>query len=141
MDKYESKIKVVSGSPESIFTTITDLGSLQRILPAGFEDKIKDLQISENGCSFTVNNIGKVSISIGERTPHSLVKYVIEAAMSLTLNLFVQIKEAPGPTPAPESRVKVTLTGNIPFMLKPLVGNRLQEVVNRIAESIASRPF
>lgn len=141
MDLYESKIKVVKGSPEAIYSMLTDMARLNNILPEKFADKVKDLQISENGCSFTVDKLGRVTITLTNQQPFSLVKYTLQAAMALTFDIFIQIKEAPQPTDTPESRIKVSLKGSIPFMVKPLVGGHLQELVDRTAEAISTKSY
>lgn len=141
MEKYESKIKVVKASPEEIYAIMTDLSRVNGILPANISDKIKDTQVSADECSFDIDKIGRVALKIADRQPCSLVKYALSAAMSLGINLFLQIKEAPQSSSEPESRIKVSLTADIPFMLKPLVGGKLQDVVDRVAETIALRSY
>lgn len=141
MEKYESKIKVVKASPEAIYALMTDLSQVNGILPSNISDKVKDTQVSADECSFAIDKIGRVALKIDERLPCSLVKYVLSAAMSLGINIFLQIKEAPQATSEPESRIKVSLTADIPFMLKPLIGGKLQEVVDRVAETIAMKTY
>ncbi len=139
MEKYESKIKVVKGSPESIFSTLSDLEKVKDALPA--QDMAKDIESTADECSFTVDKIGRVAISVVEKSPCSLIKYAMKAAMPLNVNLFVQIKNAPQPEAEGESRIKVTLTADIPFMLKPMIGGKLQEVVDKIAETMSIRQY
>ena len=141
MEKYESKIKVVKASPEDIYAIMTDLSQVNGILPANVSNMIKDTQVSADECSFNIDKIGRVALMITERQPSSLVKYALSAAMSLGINVFLQIKEAPQPSAEPESRIKVSLTADIPFMLKPLIGGKLQEVVDRVAETIAVKSY
>ncbi len=141
MEKYESKIKVVKASPEDIYAIMTDLSQVNGILPSGLSDKIKDAQVSADECSFDIDKIGRVALKIADRQPCSLVKYALSAAMSLGINLFLQIKEAPQASSEPESRIKVSLTADIPFMLKPLIGGKLQEIVDRVAETVAMKSY
>lgn len=139
MEKYESKIKVVKGSPEAIFSTVSDLSRIKDSLPA--QEMVKDVESTAEECTFTIDKIGRVSISVMEKTPCSLVKYALKASMPLGVNLFVQIKNAPEPATESESRIKVTLTADIPMMLKPLVGNKLQDLVDKIADTMSRRQY
>lgn len=139
MEKYESKIKVVKGSTEAIYSTLSDMSRVGSALPP--QAVAKDIESTADECKFTIDKIGRVSICIDEKQPSSLVKYALKAAMPLGMNLFVQIKEAPQPTSEPESRIKITLTADIPFMLKPLIGSKLQQVVDQIAETVSKRRF
>lgn len=141
MEKYESKIKVVKGSTEAIYAHLSDLSRVNGMIPAEVGDKLKDAQATADECSFTVDKLGRVAIAIAERQPCSLVKYVLKAAMPLGVNIFVQIKEAPQPTVEPESRIKVSLTADIPLMLRPLVGSKLQGVVDQVAETLSHKTF
>lgn len=137
MEKYESKIKVVKASTDALYSALSDLGRIKDALPAQAFDQVKDPQFSADECSFTIDKIGRVAISIAEKTPASLVKYALKAAMPVSANLFMQMKDAPDASG--ESRLKVTMTADIPLMLRPLVGNKLQEVVDKIAEAISMR--
>lgn len=139
MSKYESKIKVAKGSPEAIYSFLADMSRLRQALPEQLAQK--DVEVSADECAFTVDKLGRVAVSVAERTPFSMVKYAMKAAMPVGIDLFVQIKEAPVETPEPESRIKVSLVADIPMMLKPLLGSKLQEVVDKLAETLALRPY
>lgn len=137
MEKYESKIKVVKASATDLYSALSDLSRIKDALPAQASEVAKDAQFSADECSFTVDKIGRVAISIAEKTPASLVKYALKAAMPVSANLFMQIKNAPDADG--ESRLKVTMMADIPMMLRPLVGSKLQEVVDKIAEAVSTR--
>lgn len=137
MEKYESKIKVVKASADALYSALSDLSRIKDALPAQASEVAKDAEFTADECSFTVDKIGRVAISIAEKTPASLVKYALKAAMPVSANLFMQIKDAPDDSG--ESRLKVTMTADIPMMLRPLVGNKLQEVVDKIAEAVSTR--
>lgn len=141
MEKYESKIKVVKASSEAIFSALSDLSRVKDALPAQAASYLKDPQFSADEISFDVDKIGRIAVSIAEKTPASLVKYALKAAVPIKANIFMQIKDAPQPEAIGESRLKVTITADIPFMLKPLIGNKLQEAVDKIAEAISTRQF
>ncbi len=139
MEKYESKIKVVKGTPEAIYATLTDMLKVKDALPPNIG--VSDIEATADECSFRIDKIGRVGITIEEKTPCSMVKYALKASMPLGINLFAQFKSAPEPTAEPESRLKLTLTANIPMMLKPLVGGKLQTVVDNMAAAISQRQF
>lgn len=139
MEKYESKIKVVKGTPEAIFATLTDMLKVKDSLPANIG--VNDVEATADECSFRIDKIGRVGICIAEKTPCSMVKYTLKASMPLGINLFAQFKSAPEPTSEPESRLKLTITADIPFMLKPLIGGKLQTLVDNMAASISQRQF
>lgn len=139
MEKYESKIKVVKAPAEALYSALADLSRVKDALPFQNSGLAKDAEVSADECAFTVDKVGRVAISIAEKTPSSLVKYVLKAAVPIGANIFMQIKEAPDT--AAESRLKVTMTADIPLMLKPLVGSKLQEMVDKIAEAVSARQY
>ena len=61
--------------------------------------------------------------------------------MPFGVKLFVQLNNASEPATESESRIKVTLTADIPMMLKPLVGNKLQDLVDKIADTMSRRQY
>lgn len=139
MSKFESKIKVVKGSPRAIYEFLADMSRLRQALPEQLAQG--DMEVSADECAFTVDKLGRVAVSVAERTPFSTVRYAMKAAVPVGIDLYVQIKEAPVETPEPESRIKVSLVADIPMMLKPLLGSKLQQVVDNLAETLALRPY
>lgn len=141
MEKYESKIKVVKASAETLYAALSDMNRIKDAVPAEASSLAKDAECSADECSFTLDKIGRLAISIAEKTPASLIKYAIKSAIPVNVFAFVQIKEAPQPDAQNESRIKVTLNADVPLMLKPLLGSKLQEAVDKIAEMIAKRQY
>lgn len=139
MEKYESSVKAVKGSAEAVYALVSDLSRVGSALPA--QEIAKDLEATADECAFTVEKLGRVGVRIEERKPCSQVKYALKAQMPLGVSLYIQIKEAPHQEDGPESRVKVTLTADIPLMLKPLVGSKLQDLVDRVADVVSRRVY
>lgn len=139
MEKYESSIKAVKGSAEDVYALVSDLSRVGGALSP--QEFAKDVEATADECSFTVDKLGRVGVRVEERTPCSQVKYALKAQMPLGVNLYIQIKEAPRQDEGPESRVKVTLTADIPMMLKPLVGSKLQDLVDRVADVVSRRVY
>ena len=139
MEKYESSIKAVKGSAEDVYALVSDLSRVGGALSP--QEFAKDVEATADECSFTVDKLGRVGVRVEERTPCSQVKYALKAQMPLGVNLYIQIKEAQRQDEGPESRVKVTLTADIPMMLKPLVGSKLQDLVDRVADVVSRRVY
>ncbi len=132
MSKYESSIKVVKSTVESVFEKLTDFSRLKGLVP---QEYVKDFRVDGDACHFTIDKAGEICLKIVEKTPYSLVKYGLEASVPVDVNLFVQLK--PSPDTDAESRLKVTLMAEIPLMLRPMIGNKLQEAVDKIADALA----
>lgn len=134
MERYESAIKVVKASDATIFDRLTDLAAIGQSLPPQL---VKDWEATADECHFSVDKVGRVGVKIEEKQPFGLVKYGVTGQVPIGMSLFVQIK--PAPDDANESRIRLTLLADIPFMLKAMVGGKLQELVDKLADAFATR--
>jgi len=133
MTTYESDIKTISSSEEVVFGILSDLNNLERLNKIStLTDKIKDLTFDVDSCTFSVDGIGKVGFRILERKPYSMIKMVSEnAPVSVSIEFIIStIAEN-------QSTLKLVLLAELPAMIKMMVGNKLQDGVNAIAELLA----
>ncbi len=133
MTTYESDIKTISSSEEVVFGILSDLNNLERLNKIStLTDKIKDLTFDVDSCTFSVDGFGKVGFRILERKPYSMIKMVSEnAPVSVSIEFIVNsIAEN-------QSTLKLVLLAELPAMIKMMVGNKLQDGVNAIAELLA----
>ncbi|MDP4278396.1 MAG: SRPBCC family protein, partial [Bacteroidota bacterium] len=87
-------------------------------------------------CSFNVPNIGTIALRIVEREPAKTVKLVTEKS-PVPFTCWIQLTQA-----APEdTRLKLTLRADIPFMLKGMVSKPLENMVQKVAEALAALPY
>lgn len=136
MEKYESKIKVVKATAEAVYTRLTDLSRMGEALPPQLA---KDCVATEDECRIVTDKMGELCFRIAERKPHELVKYSVEAKMPIGMELHVQMK--PAPDCDGESRLKVTLSADIPMLLRPMIGSKLQEIAEKMADSMSRQTF
>ena len=59
--------------------------------------------------------------------------------MPIGMELHVQMK--PAPDCDGESRLKVTLSADIPMLLRPMIGSKLQEIAEKMADSMSRQTF
>jgi hypothetical protein len=133
MTTYESDIKTISSSEEVVFGILSDLNNLERLNKIStLTDKIKDLTFDVDSCTFSVDGFGKVGFRILERKPYSMIKMVSEnAPVSVSIEFIIStIAEN-------QSTLKLVLLAELPAMIKMMVGNKLQDGVNAIAELLA----
>lgn len=133
MTTYESDIKTISSSEEVVFGILSDLNNLEKLNNTpSLTDKIKDLKFDVDSCTFSVDGFGKVGFRILERKPFNLIKMVSEnAPVSVSIEFIVNaIAEN-------QSTLKLVLSAELPAMIKMMVGNKLQDGVNAIAELLA----
>ena len=133
MTTYESDIKTISSSEEVVFGILSDLNNLEKLNNTpSLTDKIKDLKFDVDSCTFSVDGFGKVGFRILERNPFNLIKMVSENAPIRVSMEFVICGIAEN-----QSTLKLVLLAELPAMIKMMVGNKLQDGVNAIAELLA----
>lgn len=95
-------------------------------------DQVKDLSFIEDTCSFTIENMAKVTLKILEKTPFTQIRYVAEndkkIPLFLTLN-YTAVTEN-------ETDVKVDMDIDVPIFLKPLIQKPLERFMETLSEKI-----
>ncbi len=133
MTTYESDIKTISSSEEMVFGILSDLNNLKRLQDnKELSEKIKDLEFDTDSCTFNVDGFGRVGFKIMEREPFSTIKLAGDN-VPVQINVWIQLKQVA----ENDTRMKITLKADLPAMIKMMVGNKLQDGVNAIAEVLA----
>lgn len=130
MTTYESEIKTISSSEEMVFGILSDLSNLKKVADnPGLAGKVKDLQFDADSCSFAVDGFGKMGFRIIEREAFKTIKLESENA-PVSINLWIQLKQVA----EDDTKMKLTLKAELPTMIKMMVGSKLQDGINSIAE-------
>lgn len=137
MTTYESNIKTISSSEEVVFNLFNDLTQFQNFSAVNLEniqgaDKLKDIQFEKDTITFQVSGFGKVGLKVIDREPNKTIKFE-GINMPVSANVWIQFKEVA----ANDTKMKLTMKAEIPPMIKMMVGGKLQEGVNMMAEVIA----
>ena len=98
--------------------------------------KVKDITVTADTCSFNVENFGQMGFKIIEREPHKTIKFTGDAT-PVEVYLWIQLVEKE----AYNTKMKVTLKADVPFMLKMMVGSKLKDGVNQIATILSKIPY
>ena len=120
MTKFESSVKQIPHSQQSVYNTLSDLNNVQRLkerLPEGstgndemdkVKDRLQNLTFDQDSLSVNVDPVGQISMRIIERE---------------------------------EPKTKLTIDADIPFFAKGMVSKPLQEGIEKIADALAMIPF
>lgn len=138
MQEYKSEVKFINYPAEAVFSKLSNLSNLESIKDRLPQDKIQDLYFDTDTCRFSVSPVGTIGIRIIEREPFKTIKFASEQS-PMAFNLWIQLAEKadqPGCC-----YLLITAKADIPFMLKSMVGNKLQEGINRIAEALSMMPY
>lgn len=136
MTKFESSVKQIPYSVEDVYRNISDLSNLERVRDRIPEDKLKSFSFDKDSVSVNVAPVGDLKLRIIEREEGKCVKF--EGVQTpLPFNLWIQVL----PVTATESKMKITVQADIPFMMKGMVAGPLQDGVEKIADALSQIPF
>lgn len=136
MTKFESSVKQIPYPVEDVYRNISDLSNLERVRDRIPEDKLKSFSFDKDSVSVNVAPVGDLKLRIIEREEGKCVKF--EGVQTpLPFNLWIQVL----PATATESKMKITVQADIPFMLKGMVAGPLQDGVEKIADALSQIPF
>ena len=136
MSKFESSIKQINYPVEDVYRNISDLNNLERVRDRVPEDKLQDFQFDHDSVQVNVAPVGLLKLRIVEREENKCVKFETEQS-PLPFNLWIQVL----PVTATESKMRVTVKADIPFMLKGMVAGPLQDGVEKIADALSQIPY
>ena len=149
MSTFESTVKQIPHPQESVYATLSDLSNLQAVKD-GIEqnrdrlpeealqhmDKLKDLKFDSDSLSIQAPMVGEIRLRIIQREPCKTIKFETENS-PIALNMWIQLL----PVTVSTCKMKLTVKGDIPFMLKAMVSKPLQEGVEKVADMLAMIPY
>ena len=136
MAKFESSVKQIPYPVENVYRNISDLSNLERVRDRIPEDKLQDFQFDSDSVQVSVAPVGTIKLRIIEREENKCVKFETEQS-PLPFNLWIQVL----PVSETESKMKITVKADIPFMLKGMVSGPLQDGVEKIADALSQIPY
>ena len=136
MTKFESSVKQIPYPVEDVYRNISDLSNLERVRDRIPEDKLNSFSFDQDSVSVNVAPVGDLKLRIIEREENKCVKFE-GVETPLPFNLWIQVL----PVSETESKMKVTVKADIPFMLKGMVAGPLQDGVDKIADALSKVPY
>jgi len=119
-----------------VYRNISDLSNLERVRDRIPEDKLNSFSFDRDSVSVNVNPVGDIRLRIIDREEPKCVKFETEQS-PLPFYLWIQVL----PVSETESKMRVTVEADIPFMLKGMVSGPLQDGVEKIADALSQIPF
>lgn len=136
MSKYESGVKQIPHPQTAVYNTLSDLNNIERIKDRIPADQVKDLAFDRDSVSVNVAPVGRIKLRIVDRDEPKCIKFETENS-PVPFNLWVQLLPVTDTT----CKMRVTVKADIPLFLKPMLGNKLQDGVDKIADALAMLPY
>ena len=136
MAKFESTVKQIPYSQQSVYNMLSDLSNIERIKDKIPEDKLENMSFDSDRISVNVSPVGDISMHIIEREEPKCIKFESENS-PMPFNFWIQLL----PTSETESKMRLTIKADIPIFLKGMVTKPLQEGIEKIADALAMIPY
>ena len=135
--KYESKITSALCSAAQIYRVMSNLQNLERVRDMIPKDKIQEMEIEPDRVRMKVDGLGqKITIAIVDRIENDTIKFGVEG-IPMGANFWIQLKEV---SPV-DTRIKLTVKAEIPFMFKMMLDKKLQQGLDQAADMLAQFPY
>ena len=135
--KYESKITSAPCSAAQIYRVLSNMENLERVREFIPQDKVQEMEVSADRVRLKVDGLAqKITIAIVDRIENDTVKFGAEG-IPMDANFWIQMKEV---SPV-DTRIKLTVKADIPFMFKMMVDKKLQQGLDQAAEMLAQFPY
>ena len=144
--KYVSDVKFIGHNQQVVFDYLSDFENFSQYLNSGLFDKIaeqvpgikiNDFQSDCDSCQFSITGMGTAHIRIVEREPHKTIKVEGSGGLPIGITFWIQLL----PVSEAETKMRLTLHTELNMMMKMLVGNKLEEGINQLAETIKNLPY
>lgn len=128
--RYESQQKQIRRSAEQIYGVLGNFSNFTPILA----DKVESWEAYDDTCSFMAKGF-RVSLAIVERVEFSSIKIGQgEGGAPFPFTFWIQLKEVD----AYDTRLRIVLDVELNMMMKMMIGSKMQQAVDAIADQIAT---
>lgn len=134
MTTYSSKKIELAMPVETVYARISDIGGFQsRIdqLPDDVKSKIGSVRFTDDSIIINAAPMGDMVLSVSERVPEKRVAFTAQGA-PVPLIMAINLE----PEGADKTNVTTSIDVEIPAMLRPMVGPKLQEAAEKFGDMI-----
>ena len=129
LEKYESKQVQIRRPAAQIYAMASRFNNFTPIL----KDRVEEWQATEDTCSFKVKGF-TASMRIIDRVEPKLIKIVSGESTPMDFTFWFQLHEV-NPT---DTRMRMVLHVELNMMMRMMIGGKLQEGLDKMAEQIAA---
>lgn len=133
MSKYTGKPFRVNLPASQLYERMTNLNELQgRMgeLPEDIRAKMGTINFPDDETlAFTAPGVGEMKFRIVDRTAPSQIKFLADTGM-IPINVIIDLNNVSDA----ETDVTATIDAEIPLMVRPLIGPKLQEAADKFGE-------
>lgn len=146
ISKYVSDIQFINHNVEVIFNHLSNFENLSKYLTDDIlsklsekipQVKINNFESDQDSCRFDVSGLGTSEIRIVEREPFKTIKIEGQGGIPMDLKFWIQLL----PVDAYKTKLRLTLHSEMGMMVKMMVGSKLEQGINQLAETLTRLPY
>ncbi len=146
LNKYTSTVKVINRNEQVVFNYLSNFNNLSGYLNSGLIEKITEkipqIKITEfssdqDSCKFKITGLGLAEIRIVNREPFKTIKVESSGGLPLSFTFWIQLMPVDNFT----TKMRLTLHAEMSTMIKMMAGNKLEEGIDKLADTLAGLPY
>jgi hypothetical protein len=149
LQKYISDVKTINWNNEIVYDRLSNFEFLNQLFnPENLErakaqmgdkaDKIniENFMADRDSCNFTISPIGQIRLRIIEREHPKTIKITNDGG-PMEFTIWIQLLPVNNST----SKLRLTIHTELNMMMKMMMGKKLKQGVNQIADAFTQIPF
>ena len=146
VSKYVSEVKLVEHNQQVVFNYLSNFENLSTYLNSGLIEKITekvpqikitDFESDRDSCKFNITGLGLAQIRIVNREPFKTIKVESSGGLPLSFTFWIQLL----PESEYRTKMRLTLHAEMSMMIKMMAGNKLEEGINQLADTLSKLPY
>ncbi len=146
VSKYVSDVKIVNNNQEIIYNYLSNFENLSKYVNEGLLEKmteqipqikISNFESDADSCRFQIAGMGLAEIRIIEREPLKTIKITSTGSLPVSVVFWIQLL----PVAEYETKLRLTLDADMSMMIKMMVGKKLEDGINKMADVLAALPY
>ncbi len=146
VNKYISEVKTIAHNQQVVFNYLSNFENLSTYLNSGLIEKITekvpqikitDFESDHDSCKFNITGLGVAEIKIVNREPFKTIKVESSGGLPLSFTFWIQLL----PIDEYSTKMRLTLHADMSMMIKMMAGNKLEEGINQLADTLSKLPY
>jgi len=146
LNKYISDVKMINHNQQVVFEYLSNFEHLASYLNSGLIEnitrqvpqiKITDFESNRDSCKFNITGFGVAEIRIVNRDPYKTIKVESSGGLPINFTFWIQLL----PVDSYQTKMRLTLHAEMSMMIKMMAGNKLEEGINQLAETLSKLPY
>lgn len=135
--EYKSQITTAHVAAKDIYSVLSNLSNLERVRDLIPQDKVQELEITPDAIRIKVDGLAqKFCIRIVDKIENDTIKFGADN-LPLEMNFWIQLKEVE----PEETKIRLTLKADIPFMFKMMLDSKIQKGLDDAANMLTQFPY